>query len=124
LAAVGLRRRRSTTGGRRSISDHPLTGGQFPTEGHSMQQNITPFLWFNDQAEEAMNLWEKLSAGGQTNQCGWLKDKYGVSWQIVPRVLSQLLGDKDPARSKRVMQAMMQMTKIDIAQLKEAYGQS
>lgn len=153
-------------------------------------QKITPFLWFNDQAEEAMNfyisifknskvinvsrcgdagpgpkgsvltatfelngqkfialnggpqfnfseaisflincktqkeiddLWEKLSAGGTKSRCGWLKDKFGLSWQVIPTALAEMLQDKDPARSKRVMQAMLQMDKIDIAQLKQAY---
>ena len=155
-------------------------------------QKITPFLWFNDNAEEAMNfyvsifknskigrvtrygdagpgpkgtvmsatfqldgqeffalnggpqftfteaisffvncetqeevdeLWEKLSEGGRKNSCGWLKDKFGLSWQIIPTVLGQMLGDKDPAKSQRVMQAMLQMTKIDINGLKRAYEQ-
>jgi predicted 3-demethylubiquinone-9 3-methyltransferase (glyoxalase superfamily) len=150
---------------------------------------ITPFLWFNDQAEEAMNFyvsifknsragsvtrygdagpgpkgsvmtanfqlegqeftalnggpqfpfteavsfvincetqqeidhyWDKLSAGGKPVQCGWLKDKFGLSWQVVPTVLSRLLADKDPKRSQRVMKAMLQMVKIDIARLQEA----
>jgi len=153
-------------------------------------QKITPFLWFNDQAEEAMNfytsifknskivrvsrygeagpgpkgtvmvgtfqlegqefialnggpnfpfteaisflvdcktqqevdeLWDKLSEGGKTSQCGWLKDKYGVSWQIVPSALGEMMSDPDPAKSKRVMQAMLKMTKIDIEGLKRAY---
>ena len=155
-------------------------------------QKITPFLWFDDQAEEAMNfyvsifknskivsvnrygeagpgpkgkvmtatfqlngqefmalnggpefrfteaisffvncetqqevdeLWQKLSEGGEKGQCGWLKDKYGVSWQIIPTALGQLLGDKDPKKSQNVMQAMLQMTKIDIATLRRAYEQ-
>jgi len=155
-------------------------------------QKITPFLWFNDQAEEAMNfyvsifrnsragkitrwgetgpgpkgavmsvtfqldgqeffalnggptftftpaislfvncatqkevdeLWEKLSAGGEKSRCGWLKDKYGLSWQIIPTALGELMNDPDPEKSKRVMQAMMQMNKIDIAGLKRAYEQ-
>lgn len=155
-------------------------------------QKITPFLWFDDQAEEAMKfyvsifknakvlgttrygeagpgekgkvmtarfqlegqdfialnggphfrfseaisfvvncetqhevdeLWEKLSAGGETQRCGWLKDKYGVSWQIIPTVLGQLLSDKDAAKSQRVMNAMLQMNKIDIDGLKKAYEQ-
>ena len=155
-------------------------------------QKITPFLWFKDQAEEAMNFyvsifknskpvsisrygdagpgpkgsvmvakfqldgqeflalnggptftfspaisfvvncktqeevdeyWEKLSAGGATNQCGWLTDKYGLSWQIVPTILGELVGDKDPEKSNRVMQAMLTMTKIDIETLKRAYHQ-
>jgi predicted 3-demethylubiquinone-9 3-methyltransferase (glyoxalase superfamily) len=155
-------------------------------------QKITPFLWFDSQAEEAMNfyvsifknskvvsvtrygdggpgpkgtvmtaafqiegqgfvalnggpqftfspaisfvvncqtqqevdeLWDKLSAGGEKQKCGWLKDKYGLSWQIVPTVLSELLQDKNAERSKRVMQAMLQMDKIDIKGLKQAYHQ-
>jgi len=147
-------------------------------------QKITPFLWFNDQAEEAMNFyvsifknsktvsvsrygdagpgpkgsvmvakfqldgqdfmalnggptfsfvvncktqeevdeyWERLSAGGATNQCGWLTDKFGLSWQVVPTALGELLADKDRERSNRVMKAMLQMTKIDIAALRHAY---
>lgn len=153
-------------------------------------QKITPFLWFNDQAEEAMNfyvslfrnskilmlrrygkegpgpegtvmtgtfqlegqefmalnggphfsftpaislfvscqtqeevdeLWDKLSAGGAPNQCGWLQDRYGVSWQIIPTVLGELLGDKNPAKSSAVMKAMLQMHKIDIQRLKQAH---
>jgi predicted 3-demethylubiquinone-9 3-methyltransferase (glyoxalase superfamily) len=153
-------------------------------------KKITPFLWFDDKAEEAMNfyvsifknskvgsvtrygeagpgpkgtvmtatfqldgqdfialnggphfkfteaisfsvdcktqaevdeLWEKLSEGGQKSRCGWLKDKYGLSWQIVPTVLTEMLGDKDPEKSKRVMGAMLQMNKLDIKTLKQAY---
>jgi predicted 3-demethylubiquinone-9 3-methyltransferase (glyoxalase superfamily) len=147
-------------------------------------KKITPFLWFDDQAEEAMNyyvsifknsrvlsvspgpngkaftvsfeldgqeftalnggpqykfteaislfvncetqeevdeLWEKLSAGGEQVQCGWLKDKFGLSWQIIPTALGELLGDPDPVRSQRVMQAMLNMKKIEIAGLKQAY---
>jgi predicted 3-demethylubiquinone-9 3-methyltransferase (glyoxalase superfamily) len=154
---------------------------------------ITPFLWFDDQAEEAMNfytaifknskigtvsrygddvpgpkgkvltatfqldgqefmalnggpefkfteaisffvncetqaevddLWEKLSAGGKPDRCGWLKDKFGVSWQIVPTILGELLGDPDPEKAGRVMHAMLQMDKLDIAKLKQAYSQA
>jgi len=154
---------------------------------------ITPFLWFDDKAEEAMNfyvsifknskvldisrygknapypegtaflvtfqldgqnvmalnagpefkfteaismyvncetqvevdaLWEKLSEGGEKSRCGWLKDKYGLSWQIVPTALGVLLGDKDPEKANRVMQAMLQMDKIDIKKLEEAYEQA
>jgi len=153
-------------------------------------QNITPFLWFDDNAEEAMNfyvsifknskvgnvtrygeagpgpkgsvmsatfqldgqefyalnggpvfkftpaisffvncetqaeideLWERLSAGGEKSQCGWLTDKYGLSWQIVPSILGKLLADRDPAKAKRVMEAMLQMHKLDILKLKQAY---
>ena len=154
-------------------------------------QKITPFLWFNGQAEEAMQfytsvfpdarvgsvtrygdagpgpkgsvmsctfelegqeffalnggpmfqfspaisffvkcatqgevdaLWEKLGAGGRVQQCGWLQDKFGVSWQIVPTVLGKMLQDKDPVKSKRVMEAMMKMVKLDIAGLERAYA--
>jgi predicted 3-demethylubiquinone-9 3-methyltransferase (glyoxalase superfamily) len=73
--------------------------------------------------DEVDELWEKLTAGGGTAQrCGWLKDKYGLSWQIIPKALGEMLGDKDPKKSQRVMQAMLQMNKIDIQRLKEAYG--
>ncbi len=154
-------------------------------------QKITPFLWFDNQAEEAMNfyisifknskvgscsrygeagpgpkgtvmvarfqldgqefmalnagpqfkfteaisflvncetqpeideMWEKLSEGGEKGQCGWLKDKYGLSWQIVPPVLGEMMQDKDPEKSKRVMEAMLKMNKIDIETLKRAYA--
>ena len=154
------------------------------------KQKITPFLWFNDNAEEAMNFytsifknskigsvarygeggpgpkgsvmtatfqiegqefialnggphfkfteaisfvvdcktqeevdefWEKLSAGGEKSRCGWLKDKFGLSWQIVPDTLGKLMQDKDPEKSKRVMQAMMKMDKLIIADLQKAY---
>ena len=71
---------------------------------------------------EVDHYWDNLSAGGQQVQCGWLKDKYGLSWQIVPNALMELVQDKDPAKSQRVMAAMMQMKKIDIAGLKHAYA--
>jgi predicted 3-demethylubiquinone-9 3-methyltransferase (glyoxalase superfamily) len=150
-------------------------------------QKITPFLWFNNNAEEAMNfyvsifknskivgvrrqgkngpvftatfqlegqkffvlnggpqfkfteaisffvncetqkevdtLWAKLSKRGEIQQCGWLKDKYGLSWQIIPSILGKMLQDKDPEKSKRVMNAMLKMNKIDIKALKQAYKQ-
>ncbi len=71
--------------------------------------------------QEVDDLWDKLSAGGETQRCGWLTDKYGLSWQIVPSVLSQLLSDKDTGKSQRVMKAMLHMDKIDIQGLKQAY---
>ena len=71
--------------------------------------------------QEVDELWEKLSAGGQPGQCGWLKDKFGLSWQIVPSALVEMLQDQDAEKSNRVMQAMMQMRKIDIARLRRAY---
>jgi len=156
-------------------------------------QKITPFLWFNDQAEDAMHFyvsifenskvgqvtrcgeagpgpkgavmsatfqlegqefmalnggphfsftpaismfvncetqeevdefWEKLSAGGSKERCGWLKDKYGLSWQIIPFALGKLMGDKNPAKAKSVMNAMLQMNRIDIKTLQQAYDQA
>jgi len=71
---------------------------------------------------EVDHYWERLSAGGTTQQCGWLKDKFGLSWQIVPDALIELMQGQDPERSKRVMQAMLQMTKIDIATLRAAHA--
>ena len=138
-------------------------------------KKVTPFLMFDDNAEEAMNfyvsifknskiidsgtfqidgqeflvfnggpyfkfsegislfincetqqevdkLWEKLSAGGEKSQCGWLKDKFGISWQVVPSVLRKLLNDSDPEKSKRVMNAMLKMNKIIIKDLEKAYN--
>ena len=72
---------------------------------------------------EIDELWEKLSAGGEKQRCGWLKDKYGLSWQIIPPALGEMLQDKDAEKSKRVMQAMLQMDKLDINILKQAYQQ-
>ena len=72
--------------------------------------------------EEVDHYWNSLTEGGEESMCGWLKDKYGLSWQVTPRILIQLLGDKDKEKSGRVMKAMMTMKKIDIAKLKEAAG--
>ena len=74
-----------------------------------------------DSQAEVDDLWDRLSEGGSPSQCAWLKDKYGLSWQIVPNILPKLLGDPDASKSKRVMQAMLQMTKIDIQKLQQAY---
>jgi len=71
--------------------------------------------------EEVDHFWKRLTAGGQEVQCGWLKDRFGVSWQIVPTVLGEMLQDKDPEKSRRVMAAMLKMKKIDIAELRRAY---
>jgi len=73
--------------------------------------------------EKIDEMWEKLSKGGEKWQCGWLKDKYGLSWQIVPPVLSEMLQDKDAEKTERVMKAMLQMKKLDIKTLKQAYEQ-
>ena len=95
-----------------------LNGGpQFP-----FTEAISLFVSCETQAE-VDDLWEKLSAGGSKDRCGWLKDKYGLSWQIIPTALGRMLRDKDPQKAGRVMQAMLQMSKIDIAALKRAYDQ-
>lgn len=73
---------------------------------------------------EIDEFWEKLSDGGEKGVCGWLKDKYGLSWQIVPTVLGEMMQDKDSGKSNRVMEAILQMTKLDIKRLKEAYERS
>jgi predicted 3-demethylubiquinone-9 3-methyltransferase (glyoxalase superfamily) len=70
--------------------------------------------------QEVDDLWAKLSAGGRTDRCGWLQDKFGLSWQIIPKVLGELLGHNDPQIAQRAMQAMLQMTKIDIKKLQQA----
>jgi predicted 3-demethylubiquinone-9 3-methyltransferase (glyoxalase superfamily) len=67
--------------------------------------------------------WEKLSEGGETQQCGWLKDKFGMSWQVVPNEMPHLMGSASPAQSQKMMEAVMQMTKLDIKTLKQAYEQ-
>ena len=72
--------------------------------------------------EEVDELWEKLSAGGRKDRCGWLTDKYGLSWQIIPDVLGKMLNDPDKEKSKRVMTAMLQMQKIEVKKLEQAYG--
>lgn len=85
---------------------------------------FTPAISFfvNCQTQvEVDELWEKLSAGGRKDRCGWLQDKFGVSWQIIPQHLGEMLADQDPKKSQRVMQAMLQMEKIDIAGLQRAY---
>jgi predicted 3-demethylubiquinone-9 3-methyltransferase (glyoxalase superfamily) len=92
-------------------------GPQFPfTEAISISVDCA------DQAEVDA-LWAKLGEGGSPSQCGWLKDKFGLSWQIVPTALVQMLKDPDPAKAQRVMGAMMKMQKIDIAALRSAYDQ-
>jgi predicted 3-demethylubiquinone-9 3-methyltransferase (glyoxalase superfamily) len=90
---------------------------------HKFNEAISLFVDCTSQ-EEVDELWTKLTVdGGEEGPCGWLKDRYGLSWQIVPKRLMDLLGDPDPAKSNRVMQAMMQMKKIDVAALEEAYKQ-
>jgi len=81
------------------------------------------FMVHCETQEEVDELWEKVSAGGEKGQCGWLKDKYGVSWQIVPTALGRMMNDPDPVKSERVMEAVLKMNKIDIAALKQVYEQ-
>ncbi len=89
--------------------------------GPQFKFNEAISLFVNCQSQaEVDELWEKLSEGGQKGRCGWLKDKFGVSWQVIPTALGEMLRDKDPEKSKRVMQAMMKMDKIDINVLKAA----
>ena len=86
---------------------------------------FTPAISFFVNCEtqtEVDELWEKLSAGGETMQCGWLKDKFGLCWQIIPKALGEMLGDKNAEKSQRVMKAMMKMIKIDVEGLKQAYA--
>jgi predicted 3-demethylubiquinone-9 3-methyltransferase (glyoxalase superfamily) len=108
--------------------------GTFQLEGQPfMALNGGPHFTFSpaislfvncETAEEVDHLWEKLSEGGSIQQCGWLKDKFGVSWQIIPSILGELLGDADPIKSGNVMQAMLKMKKIDSAALLEAYNKA
>jgi len=112
-----------------------LMMGSFELDGQQfLALNGGPHFKFNEAISlfvdcasqaEVDDLWEKLtSGGGAPSQCGWLKDKFGLSWQIVPSILPELMADKDPAKAKRVVDAMLQMTKIDIAKLKQAHQQS
>ncbi|HUQ42683.1 MAG TPA: VOC family protein [Candidatus Limnocylindrales bacterium] len=110
--------------------DGKVVGGTFVLEGQEFlglnggpafkfTEAISLFVDCKDQ-KEVDELWSKLTAGGEESQCGWLKDKFGLSWQIVPSVLGELLGDKDPARAKRALDAMLGMQKLDIAALQRA----
>jgi len=107
--------------------------GTFQLDGQEfMALNGGPYFKFTEAIslfvncetqEEVDELWEKLSDGGEISQCGWLKDRYGLSWQIVPTALGEMLGDPDPKKAQSVMQAMLQMTKIDIAALRRTFEQ-
>ena len=101
-----------------------LAGQEFFALNGGPQFTFSPAISFFVNCEtqqEVDELWQKLADGGEEQRCGWLKDKYGVSWQIVPAVLGRLLQDQDPAKSKRVMKAMLGMNKLDIEGLKKAY---
>jgi len=104
--------------------DFQLAGQEFVALNggpHFKFTEAVSFVVNCETQEEVDEYWEKLSAGGEKSQCGWLKDKFGLSWQIVPTILSKLLADKDAKKSQRVMKAMLQMQKLDIAALQRAY---
>jgi len=101
-----------------------LEGQLFYALNGGPQYKFTPAISLFVSCEtqqEVDQLWDKLSAGGHKDRCGWLQDKYGLSWQISPSMLGKMLGDKNPRKSQSVMKAMLQMDKIDIAKLKQAY---
>ena len=101
-----------------------LEGQEFYALNAGPHFKFTPAisLFVNCESQEEVDeLWEKLSAGGRKDRCGWLQDKYGLSWQIIPTALGKLMSDPDPEKSSRVMKAMLQMDKIEINRLEEAY---
>ena len=103
-----------------------LDGQEFIALNGGPQFTFSPAISFvvNCETQEEVDaFWEKLSEGGEKLQCGWLRDKYGLSWQIVPTVLGEMMQDRDVEKSQRVMKAMLQMNKIDIERLKQAYAQ-
>jgi predicted 3-demethylubiquinone-9 3-methyltransferase (glyoxalase superfamily) len=103
-----------------------LDGQEFIALNGGPQFTFSPAISFvvNCETQEEVDaFWEKLSEGGEKLQCGWLRDKYGLSWQIVPTVLGEMMQDKDAEKSQRVMKAMLQMNKLDIERLKQAYAQ-
>ena len=105
-------------------AEFELEGQQFVALNGGPQFKFTEAISFvvNCKTQKEVDyFWDKLGAGGKEVECGWLKDKFGLSWQIVPTVLSEMLTDKDPKRSQRVMKAMLQMKKIDIPTLEKAY---
>jgi len=103
-----------------------IEGQEFFALNGGPKYKFTPAisLFVNCETQEEVDeLWDKLSAGGHKDKCGWLQDKFGLSWQIIPSALGKMLGDKDPAKANKVMMAMLQMDKIDIKKLKQAYDQ-
>ena len=101
-----------------------LNGQEFMALNGGPQFTFSPAISFVvncDTQEEIDTLWDRLSEGGEKSVCGWLRDKYGVSWQIVPAVLGEMMQDKDTEKTERVMKAILQMTKIDITALQRAY---
>jgi predicted 3-demethylubiquinone-9 3-methyltransferase (glyoxalase superfamily) len=131
---VSIFKNSKITGINRQGEDGPVISATFVLEGQEyIALNGGPHFTFTDGISLFVNcetqaevdeLWEKLTAaGGEPGPCGWLKDKFGVSWQIIPTALGQLMGDKDPRKAQAVMQAMLKMSKIDIAGLQRAYEQ-
>ena len=107
------------------VAAFELEGQAFMALNGGPQFAFTPAVSFlvNCVTQDDVDyFWEKLSEGGEKNRCGWLRDKYGLSWQVVPTILGELMQDKDPEKSRRVMEAMMQMQKLDIAGLERARG--
>jgi predicted 3-demethylubiquinone-9 3-methyltransferase (glyoxalase superfamily) len=105
------------------VASFELDGLAFTALNGGPQYKFTEAISFYvncESQDEVDYFWDRLSAGGQVQQCGWLKDKFGVSWQIIPSALPRLLGDPDRDRANRAMQAMLQMQKIDIARLEQA----
>ena len=117
---------------RRQGDDGPVMSGTFEIDGQTFHAfNGGPMFKFSEAIslfvncetqDEVDELWDKLSAGGTPQRCGWLKDRFGLSWQIIPSVLGKRLQDTDPAKAQRVVQAMMGMVKIDIAGIERAYA--
>lgn len=103
-----------------------LDGQQFVALNGGPHFTFSPAISFVvscETQEEVDHFWEKLSEGGKEVQCGWLEDKYGVSWQVVPRILPELLQDKNSEKTRRVLGAMMKMVKLDVRGLQQAYDQ-
>lgn len=106
------------------VATFQIEGQKFMALNGGPQYAFSPAISFYVDCEtqaEVDELWEKLTAGGSDVQCGWLRDKFGVSWQIIPRTLIELMQDKDPVKSQRVFKAMLGMIKIDIEALRRAY---
>ncbi|HTV60694.1 MAG TPA: VOC family protein [Verrucomicrobiae bacterium] len=114
-------------GGEVMVATFELEGQEFCALNGGPEFSFSPAISFYVQCEtqrEVDDLWGKLSAGGESLGCGWVKDKYGVTWQIIPNILPEMLQDKDAEKSERVRKAMLQMQKIEIGQLEQAYRQA
>jgi predicted 3-demethylubiquinone-9 3-methyltransferase (glyoxalase superfamily) len=109
------------------VATFQLEGQEFQALNGGPQYKFTPAISLFvscESQQEVDELWRKLLEGGREDQCGWLQDKFGLSWQIIPSILPKLLGDKDPRKSASVMRAMLQMKKIDSKKLQQAYDQA